>query len=350
MIAVEQGFSMNMQQAIAAVTERQDLSQAQMQAVMNLIMTGEATQAQIGGFLVGLRMKGETVDEITGAVLAMRALASGVKVHGEHVIDTCGTGGDSSGIFNVSTGCAFIASAAGAQVAKHGNRSISSKSGSSDLLEAAGVDIMLKPLQVEQCIAYLGVGFMFAPAHHSAMKHAIGPRREMAIRTLFNILGPLTNPAGARHQVLGVFSRQWQRPMAEVLRRLGSRHVMVVHSEDGLDEISIAAPTYVVELKDDEINEYTIDPSTYNLSHKNLEALVVDDALASLKLIKQAFAGQVGAPLDMLLLNAGAAIYCADLAVDLAAGIEQAKRVINSGSAQRKLDDLIHLTQGFNAS
>jgi anthranilate phosphoribosyltransferase len=182
------------------------------------------------------------------------------------------------------------------------------------------------------------------------MKHAIGPRREMAIRTLFNILGPLTNPAGARHQVLGVFSRQWQRPMAEVLRRLGSKHVMVVHSEDGLDEISIAAPTYVVELKDDEINEYTIDPSTYNLSHTNLEALVVDDALASLKLIKQAFAGQAGAPLDMLLLNAGAAIYCADLAVDLAAGIEQAKRVINSGSAQRKLDDLIHLTQGFNAS
>jgi len=323
---------MNMQQAIAAVTEQQDLSQAQMQAVMNLIMTGEATQAQVGGFLVGLRMKGETVDEITGAVVAMR-----------------GTGGDSSGIFNVSTGCAFIASAAGAQVAKHGNRSISSKSGSSDLLEAAGVDIMLTPVQVERCIAELGVGFMFAPAHHSAMKHAIGPRREMAIRTLFNILGPLTNPAGAQHQVLGVFSRQWQRPMAEVLHRLGSKHVMVVHSEDGLDEISIAAPTHVVELKQSQIVEYTIDPATYGLSHSSLDALVVGDAMASLKLIKQAFAGEAGAPLDMLLLNAGAAIYCADLAVDLAEGIEQARSAITSGAAQNKLDDLIQLTQGFNA-
>ncbi len=277
---------MNMQQAIAAVTEQQDLSQSQMQAVMNLIMTGEATQAQGGGFLVGLRMKGETVDEIIGAVVAMRVLASGVKVKGEHVIDTCGTGGDSSGIFNVSTGAAFIASAAGAQVAKHGNRSISSKSGSSDLLEAAGVDIMLKHLQVEQSIAHLGVGFMFAPAHHSAMNHAIGPRCEMVIRTLFNILGPLTNPAGAGHQVLGVFSRQWQRPMAEVLRRLGSQHVMVVHSEDGLDEISIAAPTYVVELKQGEITEYTIDASDYGLFHTSLNRLVVDDALVSLRLIK----------------------------------------------------------------
>jgi len=340
---------MNMQQAIAAVTDRQDLSQAQMQAVMNLIMTGEATQAQVGGFLVGLRMKGETVDEITGAVIAMRALASGVVVAGDHVIDTCGTGGDSSGIFNVSTGCAFIASAAGAQVAKHGNRSISSKSGSSDLLEAAGVDIMLKPFQVEQCIAKLGVGFMFAPAHHSAMKHAIGPRREMAIRTLFNILGPLTNPAGAPHQVLGVFSRQWQLPMAQVLQRLGSKHVMVVHSEDGLDEISIAAPTHVVELNHGEITEYTIDPADYNLSHANLDALVVDDAIGSLKLIKQAFAGESGAPLDMLLLNAGAAIYSADLAVDLAAGIEQARIAISSGGARQKFDDLIQYTQGLNA-
>ena len=339
---------MNMQQAIAAVTEQQDLSQAQMQAVMNLIMTGEASQAQVGGFLVGLRMKGETVDEITGAVIAMRALAAGVEVKGGHVIDTCGTGGDSSGIFNVSTGCAFIASAAGAQVAKHGNRSISSKSGSSDLLEAAGVDIMLKPTQVERCIAELGVGFMFAPAHHSAMKHAIGPRREMAIRTLFNILGPLTNPAGAPHQVLGVFSRQWQRPMAEVLQRLGSKHVMVVHSEDGLDEISIAAPTHVVELNNGEITEYSIDPADYNLSHTSLEALVVDDAIGSLRLIKQAFAGEAGAPLDMLLLNAGAAIYSADLVVDLATGIEQARIAISSGAAQQKLDDLIQFTQGLN--
>ncbi|MDC9720670.1 MAG: anthranilate phosphoribosyltransferase, partial [Gammaproteobacteria bacterium] len=224
-----------------------------------------------------------------------------------------------------------------------------SKSGSSDLLEAAGVEIMLKPAQVGQCIAKLGVGFMFAPAHHSAMKHAIGPRREMAIRTLFNILGPLTNPAGAPHQVLGVFSRQWQLPMAQVLKRLGSKHVMVVHSEDGLDEISIAAPTHVVELKNGEINQYTIDPKDYNLSHPSLAPLVVNDAVSSLGLIKQAFAGIAGAPLDMLLLNAGAAIYSADLAPDLAAGIEQARTAIDSGAAQQKLDDLIQMTQGLNS-
>jgi anthranilate phosphoribosyltransferase len=339
---------MNMQQAIAAVTERQDLTEAQMRAVMDLIMTGEATQAQVGGFLVGLRMKGETVDEITGAVSAMRALATGVKVTGDHVIDTCGTGGDSSGIFNVSTGCAFIAAAAGAQVAKHGNRSISSNSGSSDLLEAAGVEIMLKPEQVAACIADLGVGFMFAPAHHSAMKHAIGPRREMAIRTLFNILGPLTNPASAPHQVLGVFSRQWQRPMAEVLSRLGSKHVMVVHSQDGLDEISIAAPTYVVELKDGAISEYTINAKDYGLAHANLDDIVVADAQQSLALIRQAFSGQAGAALDMLLFNAGAAIYTADLAADLATGIEAARQAISSGAAQEKLDQLVALSQGFN--
>jgi anthranilate phosphoribosyltransferase len=345
---IKETFVMNMQQAIAAVTEHQHLTQSQMTAVMNLIMTGEATQAQVGGFLIGLRMKGETVDEITGAVSAMRALASGVKVSGDHVIDTCGTGGDSSGIFNVSTACAFIAAAAGAQVAKHGNRSISSKSGSSDLLEAAGVEIMLNPEQVGQCIADLGIGFMFAPAHHSAMKHAIGPRREMAVRTLFNILGPLTNPAGAPHQVLGVYSRQWQRPMAEVLLRLGSKHVMVVHSEDGLDEISIAAPTYVVEVKDGAISEFSIDPQDYGLAHDNLDELVVDDATQSLALIKQAFAGQAGAALDMLLLNAGAAIYTADLADDLDAGIEAAKQAIASGAAQAKLDQLIGLSQGFS--
>ncbi|MGB1346890.1 MAG: anthranilate phosphoribosyltransferase, partial [Pseudomonadales bacterium] len=219
---------MNMQEAIAAVTEGRDLTQDEMRSVMKIIMTGDATQSQIGGFLVGLRMKGETVDEITGAVETMRALAAGVAVSGEHIIDTCGTGGDSSGVFNVSTATAFIVAAAGGQVAKHGNRSISSKSGSSDLLETAGLNLALSPEQVSRCISELGVGFMFAPAHHSAMKHAIGPRREMAVRTIFNILGPLTNPAGAPHQLLGVFSRQWQRPMAEVLQRLGSKHVMIV--------------------------------------------------------------------------------------------------------------------------
>jgi len=336
---------MNMQQAIAAVTERRDLSQEEMRAVMNIIMTGDATQAQVGGFLIGLRMKGETVDEITGAVEAMRALATGVEAVGDHVIDTCGTGGDSSGVFNVSTACAFIVAAAGGQVAKHGNRSISSKSGSSDLLETAGLNLTLKPNQVAQCIREVGVGFMFAPAHHSAMKHAIGPRREMAVRTIFNILGPLTNPAGAPHQLLGVFSRQWQRPMAEVLRRLGSKHVMVVHSEDGLDEISIAAPTHVVELKDGDITEYTIDPAAHNLAHFSLQDLVVDGSEQSLKLITAAFANQTGAPLDMLLLNAGAAIYVADLADSLEAGIAKAREVIANGQAQAKMDQLMTLSK-----
>ena len=336
---------MNMQEAITAVTERRDLSQAEMRAVMNIIMTGDATQAQVGGFLIGLRMKGETVDEITGAVEAMRALATGVEAVGDHVIDTCGTGGDSSGVFNVSTACAFIVAAAGGQVAKHGNRSISSKSGSSDLLETAGLNLSLKPNQVAQCIREVGVGFMFAPAHHSAMKHAIGPRREMAVRTIFNILGPLTNPAGAPHQLLGVYAREWQRPMAEVLRRLDSKHVMVVHSEDGLDEISIAAPTHVVELKDGDITEYTIDPAAYSLSHDSLQDLVVDGSEQSLAVISKAFANEVGAPLDMLLLNAGAAIYVADLADSLDAGIAKAREVIANGQAQAKMDQLMALSK-----
>ncbi|MCP4880243.1 MAG: anthranilate phosphoribosyltransferase [Gammaproteobacteria bacterium] len=339
---------MNMQQAIAAVTERRDLQQDEMRAVMNIIMTGDATQAQVGGFLIGLRMKGETVDEMTGAVEAMRALAMGVEATGEHVIDTCGTGGDSSGIFNVSTACAFIVAAAGGQVAKHGNRSISSKSGSSDLLETAGLNLALKPDQVAQCIREVGVGFMFAPAHHSAMKHAIGPRREMAVRTIFNILGPLTNPAGAPHQLLGVFSREWQRPMAEVLLRLGSKHVMVVHSEDGLDEISIAAPTHVVELKEGNITEYTIDPVTYGLAHNSLQDMVVDGSEQSLAVIHSAFANQPGAPLDMLLLNAGAAIYVADLADSIEEGIAKARAVITSGQAQEKMDQLLALSKDIS--
>ena len=340
---------MNMQQAIAAVTERRDLGQEEMRSVMNIIMTGEATQAQVGGFLIGLRMKGETVDEITGAVEAMRALATGVRAEGDHVIDTCGTGGDSSGVFNVSTASAFMVAAAGAQVAKHGNRSISSKSGSSDLLETAGLNLALKPDQVARCIDEIGVGFMFAPAHHSAMKHAIGPRREMAVRTIFNILGPLTNPAGAPHQLLGVFSREWQLPMAEVLRRLGSKHVMVVHSEDGLDEISIAAPTHVVELKDGEITEYTINPTDFGLQHDSLQDLVVDGSEQSLALIQSAFANHAGAPLDMLLMNAGAAIYVADLADSIEAGIAKAREVIASGAAQAKMDALMKLSQELSA-
>jgi len=224
---------MDIKTAIAQVIDGKDLSKTDMQAVMNQIMTGNATAAQIGGFLVGLRMKGETVDEITAAATVMRELATAVEVTGEHIIDIVGTGGDGLQTFNISTTCCFVVAAAGGIVAKHGNRSVSSTSGSADLLEAAGVNLNLTNTQVAECIEQIGVGFMFAPLHHNAMKHAIGPRKEMAIRTIFNVLGPLTNPAGAPNQLLGVFSEQLLEPLAEVLKNLGGHHVMVVHSDDG---------------------------------------------------------------------------------------------------------------------
>lgn len=332
---------MDMQAAIKAVTERQDLSSEQMQQVMRTIMTGEATPAQIGGFLIGLRMKGETVDEIAAAARVMRELATGVKVSGEHVVDIVGTGGDSSNTFNISTASTFVVAAAGGTVAKHGNRSVSSRSGSADLLEAAGVNLEIGPEQVARCIEEVGVGFMFAPLHHSAMKHAIGPRREMAVRTIFNVLGPLTNPAGAPNQLLGVFSKELVEPLAEVLRQLGSNHVMVVHSEDGMDEISIGAPTYVAELKNGSIDCYTVQPEDFGLARTDISALVVDGPAQSLAMIKAVLAGEKGPARDIVLLNAGAAIYVADLAENLAAGIARAAEVIDSGEAAKKLDALV---------
>jgi anthranilate phosphoribosyltransferase len=250
----------DMQAAIRRVTERQDLSADEMVAVMQLIMTGQATPAQIGGFLIGLRMKGETVDEIAAAARVMRELATPVPVSGEHLVDTCGTGGDGASTFNISTASALVAAAAGARVAKHGNRSVSSSCGSADVLEAAGVNLDLTPAQVAQCIDRIGVGFLFAPKHHSAMRHAIGPRKEMGVRTLFNLLGPLTNPGGAPNQVLGVFSAQWLEPLARVLGKLGSEHVLVVHADDGLDEISIGSATQVAELKEGKVDCYRIAP------------------------------------------------------------------------------------------
>ena len=242
---------MDIATAIARVVEQRDLTASEMESVMRSIMTGQATPAQIGGFLVGLRMKGETVDEIAAAAKVMRELATRVDVGGPHLVDTCGTGGDGASTFNISTASAIVTAAAGGRVAKHGNRSVSSSSGSADVLETAGVKLDLTPAQVAACIDQVGVGFLFAPQHHSAMKHAIGPRKEMRVRTLFNLLGPLTNPAGAPNQVLGVFSPDWVEPLAQVLKQLGSEHVLVVHAEDGLDEISIAAPTRVAELNKD---------------------------------------------------------------------------------------------------
>ncbi len=332
---------MDMQAAIKAVTERQDLGGDQMQQVMRIIMTGEATPAQIGGFLIGLRMKGETVDEIAAAAKVMRELATGVTVSGEHVVDIVGTGGDGSNTFNISTASTFVVAAAGGTVAKHGNRSVSSKSGSADLLEAAGVNLEISPEQVARCIEEVGVGFMFAPMHHSAMKHAIGPRREMGVRTVFNVLGPLTNPAGAPNQLLGVFSKALVEPLAQVLQKLGSHHVMVVHSEDGMDEISIGAPTWVAELKNGAIDTYTIQPEDFGLTRTDISALAVDGAAQSLVMVNGVLGGERGPARDIVLLNAGAAIYVAGLADTLAAGIQRAAEVLDSGEAMKKLEALV---------
>ena len=339
---------MDMPAAIKAVTENRDLSTEEMTEVMRMIMTGEATPAQIGGFLVGLRMKGETVDEITAAAGVMRELATRVSVKGQHLVDTCGTGGDAASTFNISTASAFVVAAAGGQVAKHGNRSVSSKCGSADVLEAAGVNLELDPEQVARCIEQLGVGFMFAPKHHSAMKHAIGPRREMGVRTIFNVLGPLTNPAGAPNQVLGVFSDQLLVPLAEVLQKLGSKHVLVVHAEDGMDEISTGAPTHVAELKDGKISSYTITPEQFELSRSDITQLKVETAEESLATIRGVLNNQSGPARDIVVLNAGAAIYAADLAPGLESGIKKAAEVIADGSAATKLDELIKLSQSFD--
>jgi len=339
---------MDMQSAIRSVLDKQDLSRDDMTAVMRLIMTGEATPAQIGGFLVGLRMKGETVDEITAAASVMRELASGVKVDGDHVVDIVGTGGDGINTFNISTASTFVVAAAGGTVAKHGNRSVSSKSGSADLLEAAGVNLDLSPEQVGQCINEVGVGFMFAPKHHSAMKHAIGPRKEMAVRTIFNVLGPLTNPAGAPNQLLGVFSDELVQPLAEVLNALGSHHVLVVHSADGMDEISIADETHVAELKNGAITTYTITPEQFGLARGKLEDLQVDGAEQSLEVIKSVFANTPGAARDIVIMNAGAAIYAADLVDSLENGINKAQEIITSGAAQTKLDELVKLSTSLS--
>ena len=340
---------MDMPTAIRSVIARQDLSNEDMTSVMKTIMTGQATPAQIGGFLVGLRMKGETIDEIAAAARVMRELAAGVKVSGEHVVDIVGTGGDNLRTFNISTACCFVVAAAGGKVAKHGNRSVTSSSGSADLLETAGVNLNLNPQQVAHCIEQVGVGFMFAPLHHSAMKHAIGPRKEMGVRTIFNVLGPLTNPAGAPNQLLGVFDKDLVEPMAKVLQKLGSRHVMVVHSEDGMDEISIGASTHVAELKDGSIKTYTVKPEDFGFVKRNIKELVVDSAQQSLGIIKLVFEGHTGPARDIVVLNAGAAIYVAGLAGSHKAGVEKAQAIIDSGAAMQKLNQLVEVSNGFKS-
>ena len=331
---------MDIKNALKLLINRQDLTSQQMTAVMQQIMTGKATPSQIGGFLVALQMKGETIAEITAAAQVMRSLATPVDMGSDNLVDTCGTGGDGARTFNVSTASAFVVAAAGAKVAKHGNRSISSSSGSADVLEA-GVNLDISPQQVKNCINTVGVGFMFAQKHHDAMKHTIAPRREMSVRTIFNLLGPLTNPAKALHQVLGVFDKKWVEPMAHVLKALGSRHVLVVHSKDGLDEISIGEQTYVAELKNNIVTCYEVCPEDFGLKRENISQLAIQSADESLAIINSIFDGELGPARDIVALNAGAAIYAADLASSLDRGIEQAQTLIDNGKAKQKLQDFI---------
>ena len=336
-------------QFISKVVKGENLTEAEMEKAMTEIMIGTATPAQIGGFLIGLRMKGETVTEIAAAATVMRELASGVDIGGlDHAVDIVGTGGDASGTFNVSTASMFVAAAAGCHVAKHGNRSVSSKSGSADALESAGLRLDLSPEQVGRCVREVGVGFMFAPGHHSAMKHAIGPRREMGVRTVFNVLGPLTNPAGVPNQLLGVFSDELLEPLAEVLRKLGSRHVMVVHSRDGLDEISAAAPTRVVEARGSDIREYDFTPEDAGLQRVSLDGLEVRGAEESLELIRAALSGETGDRAEraraVVALNAGAALYVAGLQPGVKEGVAEAMALMQSGAPWAKVEALAELT------
>nr|VFJ88125.1 MAG: anthranilate phosphoribosyltransferase [Candidatus Kentron sp. LFY] len=336
---------MNLTLAIRAVTEHRDLTEAEMTEVMNIIMTGKATPAQIGGFLIGLRMKGETVEEIASAAAVMRRLATPVDVSVEHLVDTCGTGGDAKGTFNISTTSALVAAAAGAKVAKHGNRAVSGKSGSADVLEAAGVNLDLEPARVARCIEGVGIGFLFAQQHHAAMRHAIGPRREMGVRTIFNLLGPLTNPAGASNQVIGVFGDEWVEPIAQVLSRLGGRHTLVVHAEDGLDEISVGSPTRVAESKEGRVDVYTLVPEQFGMARANIDAIVVDSVQESLAMMRAVLEDAKGPAHDIVVLNAGAAIFVAGVAKTLEDGVEKAKEAIASGSAKKKLEALVASTK-----
>lgn len=344
---------MNIKQALNQLAEGQSLSRDEMRAVMTEVMTGAATPAQIGALLMALRIRGETIDEIVGAAEVMRGLVTRVQVPQEHLVDLVGTGGDGANLFNVSTAASFVVAAAGGRVAKHGNRSVSSSSGSSDVLEILGVPLDLSPAHIAKSIETVGLGFMFAPAHHSAMKHAVGPRKDLGMRTLFNILGPLTNPAHVERQVLGVFSPNLCQSIAESLSKLGTKHALVVSSADGLDEISIAAPTAVWEMRDGVVERFQIDPNDYGHGHKDLTGLGVNSAQESAELIKSALSQVSGETAErarsMMALNAGAAIYVSGVAATLKAGIAAADEAIGSGAALDKLDTFVSFTQQLRA-
>ncbi|TSA42965.1 MAG: anthranilate phosphoribosyltransferase [Methylotenera sp.] len=336
---------MSFSQLLNQVVHGQDLSHESMLAVMHQVMAGELTPAQISGLLVALRIKGETVDEISAAATVMRELSAKVEIADRrHLIDTCGTGGDGIQTFNVSTACAFVAAAAGAKVAKHGGRSVSSTCGSADVLEALGVNVQQTATQVAHCVDSIGLGFMFAPNHHSAMKHSAPVRRELGVRTLFNLLGPLTNPANAKRQLLGVFSAALTAKLARVLQQLGSEHVMVVCGADGMDELSFSGDSYVAELKNGEVKEYVINPQQFGLELHALSTIQGRDVEGSKTMLLEVLAGKLGPARDIVLLNAGAAIYVADLVPNLAEGIVTAASMLDSGKALQKLQQLIVAT------
>jgi anthranilate phosphoribosyltransferase len=340
---------MTPQAALTALIEKRDLTRDEMLSVMQQIMDGELTPVQIAGILIALRCKGETVTEIAAAAQVMRELATKVPLGvDEHLVDTCGTGGDGAHTFNISTASAIVAAAAGAKVAKHGGRSVSSTCGSADVLEALGVNVNLTPDQVAQCVQEIGVGFMFAPNHHSAMRFAAPVRRELGVRTLFNLLGPMTNPAGAQNQVMGVFHRDLVGKLAQVLKELGSRHVLVVHAADGLDEISLAGDTFVAELKDGAIREYTFNPAQFGMQSSASESLAVHN-IDEAKAMFGAALGQPGPARDIVALNAGAAIYVGGLAQTLEAGVEKAIQIMASGAAKAKLHQLVDFTRRFKS-
>ena len=338
---------MDIQSAISQVSSGKNLTKDDMSEIILEILEGKVTDAQIGAFLIALSMKGETVDEVIGAVSVMRNLSTKVEVNAPNLIDTCGTGGTGIGIFNVSTTSAFIASSCGAKIAKHGNRSATRKSGSADLLEQAGVSLSLTPEQVASCIEEVGLGFMFAQAHHSAMRHVVGPRKEIGQKSIFNILGPLTNPASAKRQVLGVYDKKWMIPIAEVLNELGSEHLFIVHSKDGLDEISLACPTYVTEMKEGKISEYEISPEDFDFKTTSLDGLQVNSPQESLNLAKLALQGEHEKASSMICMTAGAALYLSDIAGSLEAGVELAKSSLESGAGLKKLNQLVEFTSQF---
>jgi anthranilate phosphoribosyltransferase len=333
---------MNYSALLNRLIAREDLPHDDMHELMQHIMGGQLAPTQIAAVLIALRMKGETITEIAAAAEVMRELSTKVAVQDDgHLIDTCGTGGDGAQTFNISTACALVAAAAGARVAKHGGRSVSSTCGSADILEKLGANVNLTPQQVAHCVDSIGVGFMFAPNHHSAMKHAAPARRELGVRTLFNLLGPLTNPAGAKNQVMGVFHRDLTGKLARVLQQLGSNHVLVVHGSDGLDEITLGGITHIAELKEGKVSEYAVQPGDFGLHNSPIDAIRVANADEAKAMLLSVLDNQPGAARDIVQLNAGAAIYVAGLSASLAEGVQKAGAVIASGAAKNKLVQLI---------